>query len=188
MRWLMFAALLGFAGLVPGPGLAGEVRHLEIGRRDGAYWVRFEAVVGLAPDRLFALLTDYDRLERLHPGIVAAERLSGQGGGQRVRTVVEACVAIFCRQLERVEAVRHSDKRLIRADLVPEGSDFRAGNSRWELAAVGQGTRLRFRSRMVPDFWVPPVVGPWAIEQELGNHLRGLVRRLERLAAGGSED
>jgi len=179
--WLV-GMVLGCA--VVTDGAAATVRELEVEHRDEAYRVRFEAVVNLAPDRVFELLTDYDRLEQLNPGIVEAERLSHKKDpdAEWVRTVVKACVAFFCRSMKRVEAVQSHDQRVIVARLVPEQSDFRSGKSRWELAAVSGGTRIRFRSRMVPDFWVPGVIGPWAVKREMGNHLRGLVQRLEELA------
>ena len=179
--WLVLA-LAGFC--VPALAFGATVRELEVSREGEAYRVRFEAVVDVPPDRVFALLTDYDRLVRLHPGITEAERLPPRRSGEvRVRTVLEACVAVICRSLERVERVRSREQRLIEARIVAGASDFRSGSSRWELAAVSRGTRIRFRSRMVPDVWVPPVIGPWAIEQALRGNLRTLVRRLEGMGA-----
>lgn len=163
------------------------MRNLTVDREEGAYQVRFEAVVDVPPDRVFALLTDYDRLNRLNPGIVVAKRLEADSAvGDRVRTVLEGCVLFFCRRMERVEIIQTSNQRLITTRMVPEASDFRSGKTRWQLAAVAEGTRVRFRGRMVPDFWVPPVVGSWAIESDLRANMRTLVRRLERY--GRSEE
>jgi uncharacterized protein YndB with AHSA1/START domain len=175
------------AGLVWGAAAAGaEFRDLAVAQSGEAFTVRFEAVVAAPPDRVFAVLTDFDRLERLNPAIVEARRLASTGGNPlRVRTVLEGCVAFFCRRMQRVEAIRSSDRRMIRTRILPEASDFRSGQSRWQLAAITGGTRLRYRARMVPDFWVPPVVGPWAIKRTLRQGLRTLVQRLERLAGEG---
>ncbi|MFB6260487.1 MAG: SRPBCC family protein, partial [Thiohalorhabdaceae bacterium] len=116
---------------------------------EGVYRVRFEAVVKIAPDKAFAMLTNYERLDRLNPGIVEAERLDTDDSQmRRVRTVVEGCVLFFCRRLERVETIRTHDRRRIVTRVVPEVSDFRSGESRWELAAVTEGTRLRFRGSL----------------------------------------
>lgn len=178
----LFRLLLSLILLCGAAGVeAATIRSLTVERDGPAYRVRFEAVVDLAPDRVFAVLTDYDRLQRLNPRIVEAQRMSSAGGGERVRTVLEGCVLFFCRRLERVEEIRASDRRLIVAGIVAEASDFRAGKSRWELAAVAGGTRIRFRSRMVPDFFVPPLVGPMAIESGLRENMRTLVRRLEKV-------
>lgn len=159
-------------------------RGLTVSREQEAFEVRFEAVVAAPPERVFAVLTDFDRLQRLNPAIVESRRLAPTAGnGVRVRTVLEGCVAFFCRRMRRVEAVRSSDQRLIRTRILPEESDFRSGRSRWELAAITGGTRVRYRARLVPDFWVPPVIGPWAIKRTLRSGFRTLVQRLERLAA-----
>ncbi|MFP4616232.1 MAG: SRPBCC family protein [Thiohalospira sp.] len=181
-RLPLLLALLGLATA----GSAETIRHLEVERDGREYSVRFEAVVEAPPDRVFALLTDYDRLERLNPGIVAAERLGMEGGMDRVRTVLESCVAFFCRQMDRIEEVRTRHQRTIESRVVPEQSEFESGHTRWQLAAVTEGTRIRFRTRMVPEFWVPPVIGPWAIRSNLESDLRGLIRRLEEL--GESSD
>jgi len=154
---------------------------LAVENEEGVYRVRFEAVVKIAPDKAFAMLTNYERLDRLNPGIVEAERLDTDDSPmRRVRTVVEGCVLFFCRRLERVETIQTHDRRRIVTRVVPEASDFRSGESRWELAAVTKGTRLRFRGSLAPDFWVPPVIGPWAIERNLRASMRTMVERLER--------
>ena len=187
MRILVLILGVVVGGLAAANGQAATVRNLQIDQDGEAYRVSFEAVVALAPDRVFALLTDYDHLERLHPGIVEAERLGREGeAANQVRTVLKACVAFFCRELSRVEEIESSDQRLIRARILPESSDFRAGKSHWELAAVAEGTRIRFRSRMVPDFWVPMGIGPWAVKRAMGEQLRGLVRRMEQLEDGAA--
>ncbi|MEF8793733.1 SRPBCC family protein [Thiohalorhabdus sp.] len=157
------------------------MRALTVEHDGEVYQVRLEAVVNVPPDRVFGLLTDYERLDRFNPGIVVAERLEGGSAEvDRVRTVLEGCVLFFCRRLERVETVRTNDQRRITTRLVPEGSDFRSGETRWVLAAVTEGTRLRFRARLLPDFWVPPVIGPWAIERELRSNMRTMLERLKR--------
>jgi plasmid stabilization system protein ParE len=173
------------AGISPGLVVAAEIRHLSVKHENPAYRVKFEAVVAVSPDRVFAVLTDYERLGRLNPGVKVAERLSASGPVSRVRTVIQGCVLFFCRRMERVEVVRTRHQRVIWARIVPDASDFRSGESRWRLAAVTGGTRIRLRLRVVPDFWVPPLIGPWMIERDLEDNLRILVRRLERLGQAG---
>jgi len=172
-------------GAAPAAALGAEIRHLDVERQEDTYRVRFEAVVAVAPDRVFALLTDFERLDRLNPGVKVAQRLSSGSGATRVRTVIEGCVLFFCNRMERVEAVRTRGKRVIWARIVPSASDFRSGDSRWALAAVTGGTRIRLRLRVVPDFWVPPLIGPWILKRDLADNLRILVQRLERLGREG---
>jgi len=184
-HWLTVLAALAGGTL---PANAADVRSFEVIQKEKGYAVAFEAVVAIAPDRAFAVLTDYDRLTRLNPGIKESERVASEDGRVRVRTVVEGCVAFFCRSLERLQEVETADSRRIETRMIPEGSDFKAGTGRWELAAVAQGTRMTFRAHMVPDFWIPPVIGPWATERNLRDNMRVLFKRMEALPPPGEAE
>jgi hypothetical protein len=39
-----------------------------------------------------------------------------------------------------------------------------------------------YKIEMEPDFWVPPIIGPWAIKRELSHGGPRVVRRIENLA------
>jgi hypothetical protein len=56
---------------------------------------------------------------------------------------------------------------VIEAVILPEFSDFRSGLARWQLTARGAATQLEFSNSFEPDFWVPPVIGPWLIKRKL---------------------
>jgi hypothetical protein len=93
-------------------------------------------------------------------------------------------VAFFCRRLERVEVVERRGG-VIGAHMDPAGSDFRSGRSRWRVTAIPTGSRIHYRSRWVPDFWLPPGIGAWLIKRQMARQLAELVRRLEALGASG---
>jgi hypothetical protein len=162
-----------------GPARAG-IETLEVRRGDTGYGVLLIATVDRPPERVYAVLTDYAHLSRLNPSIIRS-RVVGRGPGEavQVRSVIEGCVLFFCRKLVRVERVKELAGRQLRARIVPEKSDFRRGVARWWVFPGAEGgSRLRLEAEVVPDFWVPPVIGPWATEQSLREDLTTLVRRL----------
>ena len=93
--------------------------------------------------------------------------VSPHAGRLRVRSVVRVCILIFCKRVVQVQDVTLVDDHTVVATMVPGAGDFRAGLSRWELTAVGAATELHFTQVFEPDFWVPPLIGPWLIEKKL---------------------
>lgn len=149
------------AALLLPPTAGGIEVETAIVTRDGdAYEVAIDARLSPPPAGMLAVLTDYARLPELH-GRIRESRVLGepQPGTMEVFTRFDGCFMLVCRSLERVELIRRTPAGL-EAEDVPGRSAFREGRTRWLLAADGSGTRLAYRARLVPRFWVPPVFGP----------------------------
>ena len=41
---------------------------------------------------------------------------------------------------------------------------------------------MTYRLTMEPDFWIPPLIGPWVLKQRLERGGSGAINRIERLA------
>jgi hypothetical protein len=74
---------------------------------------------------------------------------------------------MFCKRVVQVQDVTRPGEYVIEAVIVPSVSDFRSGFARWQLRPQGESTLLSFSHRFEPDFWVPPVIGPWIIKRTL---------------------
>jgi len=83
---------------------------------------------------------------------------------------------------QRVERMTVTEPSFIRTDALPEQSDFRLSTSEWTLEPEESGTSMTYRLVMEPDFWVPPLIGPWVLKQRLARGGRGAINRIERLA------
>ena len=66
----------------------------------------------------------------------------------------------------------------------PERSDFEISRERWQLITEGEGTLMIYEFKMVPAFWVPPLVGPFYIKHALRSGGVDAVNRIEALAVG----
>jgi hypothetical protein len=75
----------------------------------------------------------------------------------------------------------------ITAIIIPELSDFSYGTMRLNLWQEVAGTRILMRSEVAPDFWIPPLLGPWLIKRELHAEAVQTVHNLERVAAEVSQ-
>ena len=137
--------------------------------RDGpAYVLRIEALFdGVSPQRLLAVLTDYERIHELHPQILESRSL-GQVGPATVEVYsrFRGCVLFLCRNLDRVEHIRRDGTTLVAED-VPGRSAFSDGHTEWRFTRESDGARLQYTARFVPAFSVAPVFGPSMLARSL---------------------
>lgn len=144
--------------------LPGSVRGFELvaatTTREGAeYLVRIEANFEAPPERLLAVLTDYDRVHELHPRILESRSLGQVGPStEEVYSRFEGCVLLICRVVHRVEQIRADGGSLFARDVPGRGS-FRSGRTEWHFTPQGNGARLRYEARFVPAFMVAPIFG-----------------------------
>lgn len=162
---------------------AAEIRSVQMQKLGKSYQVRAETYLQARPEYVFATLMDYDEFHRLTRGITSTRWLQETHQGMPLAyTRIDSCVAFFCRSLEKVEAVRVISAEHFETEVLPHKSDFRSYRTRWLLTAEGTGTRIVYELEMEPDFWVPPLVGPWAIRRKAESSALEIAERIEYLA------
>jgi len=174
------ALLLG--ALTPA-AFSATMNSLDVTKRHGRYALVADTFLEAPADAIFAVLVDYDRFDRIsrvykeHGYLEPAE-----DGTPIVYTRMEGCVMFFCKSMRRVERLETEEPTLIRTIALPEQSDFNYAVSEWDLAPVPGGTMVTYRLEMEPDFWVPPVIGPWFLKRTLIQGGTRAINRIERLA------
>lgn len=169
--------------LVPLAVAAADLPRVNVDRDGERYRVAVEDLVPAPPERVFAVLTDYDHLSRLYRGIRESRRLPG-GPPTRVRVESEACLLLFCVGFRQELELSQQPPRHLEALIDPAASDFREGRMSWDLEPEGAGTRLRYQASFVPSFWIPPLVGPWLLRRSLERTAGEFTRAIATLAAG----
>jgi hypothetical protein len=181
-RTALAGAML-LAALLPARGAPAPSAQVDVERRGAAYHVSLDAMVDAPLPRVFAVLTNFAKLPALNPAIVAVSEQASPGGhGERVRSVLESCIWFFCRKVVQVEDVIEPDAHTILARIVPGLCDFKSGWSDWRLTAQGARTHLHYEASRIPDFWIPPLIGPWIVAQTLRSQLEASLPVLQRLA------
>jgi hypothetical protein len=152
--------------LVPVPARCGAVYVASADHQRGIYRVEVDALVSAPEPQVRRLLTDYRHLGRINPAIEHSQILLHRGPGDyRVRTVTLACVWFYCKRVHQVQDVLEASDGSVTATVLPRHSDFRSGTARLDLAPVAGGTRVQIRASVEPDFWIPPLIGPWLIQR-----------------------
>ena len=181
--------LLLFSGLVflPGAG-AGEILSSDVTLEAGQYAVTVEALINAPLNAVYHSITDYNNLAAINPSIEESRVLLVMSPDRhRVRSVIKVCILIFCTRIVQVQDVTRIDGRTIEAVTRPGDSDFIYGMARWRLSPVGNTTRLHFAQEIIPDFWVPPIIGPWLIERKLVQEVTETAMYIELRQEGTDE-
>jgi hypothetical protein len=183
MRRLLLAA-----SLLAAPAYAYDLRELSIRHQGPDYRVSLDAELAAPAAAVYARLADFAALSALNPSLqVQALSPAAADGRQHLLSQAEFCVLGLCRLLRHSQQLRSLKSgqggSIVAVTEPPPASDFQSGESDWTVSELGEGrSRLRFESRLRPDFWLAPVVGPWMLERRLREETLITVQRLESQA------
>lgn len=179
-------ALASAAVLMAAPSFAVEIEQVDVARKDARYHVALRVRLDAPATASWAAFANPLHLPRINPDVREVRLLDARGAEQlRAYTLVEVCVALYCRRLEQVQDLRYEHRAqggVASAEVLPALSDFRYGRARWVFRACEQRTCLDFEAELEPAFWVPPLIGPWLIQRKLREEAIETSQGLERLA------
>ena len=102
----------------------------------GRYELEIRARIDAPREVVRRAITDYANLAAINPDIEVSELLgTTEAGVSTVRTVIQVCILVFCKQVEQLQRVTQPDAQTIEAEVIPGGSDFRSGFARWRLTS-----------------------------------------------------
>ncbi|MDZ7645374.1 MAG: SRPBCC family protein [Woeseiaceae bacterium] len=134
---------------------------------------------------LYRVLTDYRYFARFSSAFAESRNLPPDNSGRPwFFTRMEGCVLFWCQSMRRRGYLVLNPPDEIVAVAVREGSDFLYSRERWRLEPEGDGTRMTYHFQMEPDFWVPPLIGPFIIKRTLRAGGVDAIDRIEALAQG----
>ena len=176
---LLLALGIGAAG----PLASATIRDVTIHESGGRYRLTSNTYLDAPREAVFRVLTDYEQFDRISSVFQESRFLPpAEDGTPLVYTRLEGCVLFFCKRVERVERLETQVPGFIRTTADPARSDFRFARSEWRLEPERYGTNVAYSLEFEPDFWVPPVIGPWIIKRRLESGGADAVARIEDLA------
>jgi hypothetical protein len=152
--------------LVMQPTEAAQIQSIAVEHSDGRYRVRMHVLLDVTAARAYAAFADPHNLVAINPDVQDAHLLADGSLYTQVRT----CAGPFCKTLRQQQQMRYSargDGGHIWAQVVPEHSDLRSGTAQWEFSALGEHAQLDFEAELEPAFWIPPLIGPWLLENSM---------------------
>jgi len=164
---------------------AATIDGLDVTKQRGRYSLEANARLEATPASIYAVLTDFDgnAYSRISRAYKESRYLApADDGTPLVYTRMEGCMLWHCMTIERTERLETQAPRWIKSTALPESSNFKHATSEWKLEPDGDGTMMSYKVELEPDFFVPPVIGPWYLKRTLSQGGLRAVTRIERLA------
>ena len=160
-----------------------DLTEIEIMEHNGSYQIKVVANIDASASHVRHVLTDFLHIYRLNPSIIESDVVKRHDDESvSVRTKVIGCAAYFCEELERVERVRVLPSGDLLAEIVPEQSQFKSGQTLWQIKPLGERCEVSYISEMEPDIFIPPVVGKFLIKKAIREEMRVTLANLEKIS------
>ncbi len=161
---------------------SGEVISSFVDEVDDHYIIRIDMRINAEVDDVYKHLTDLKNIHMLNNTIVSSVVKYSKGKVHEVEVKTSGCVLFFCTDQVQYQKVTELDNNYIMIHLVPEKSDFISGQILWQVYAENKNTRVVFAADFEPDFWIPPLIGPWILKGIFKKESLETITELEKLA------
>ena len=143
-------------------------RKIMVTEVNGVYRIEANVKLNVSANYVRNVLSDIVHIYRLNPSIIESEILASQVSNETwVRTRILSCVPAFCREIERVDAVRTLPSGEIQSKIIPALSDFSSGKTVWKITSLDDGrSHLYLQASIEPDFYILPMVGVHIVKKQ----------------------
>lgn len=180
-------SLLALSLLLLAPGLlaAGaspparvDEDDIQVHRQGEAWIVEAQFVVPVPPSVAWEVLTDFDNMTAILTNLSSSRVLSRQGQVLQVEQKGRARFGIFSFAFESLREITLTPRRRIQARGL--AGNTRQFESDMVLTPQAGGTRFSYRVEMIPDFWLPSVLGASLLQHELAEQFNAMAAEMEK--------
>lgn len=181
------ARLLVRVGLVAAVSIAGaahvagaaSVEQMQVTRHGESYRIVSRISLNVPRRAAYKAATDFSRLPEYSP-MVESTKLIGK---DKLSSRAHMCIFWFCKTVVQKMRYKLQPPGRITMQVIPGEGDLSAGTLHWRfIAEDAKTTLLQFKARITPAFWVPPLIGPWAISRALRKQAAASAQAIEKLA------
>lgn len=144
--------------------------------------LRVHAMLGAdAPAQLcYDVLADFDHIEQFIPGMRISDVISAPGEPIRLHQVGEASAGPFSFDVDVTLAVTEQPPTRIEFRRIAGNLERMTGG--WDVSGDAHRCDIVYRADIDPAFWVPPLVGPRLMRNQVETQMRGLLGEIARRA------
>ena len=177
---------------LPGPSLCADINIIEVSREKGRYHLHTNTIVYARVDNVRRIITDYENLTSIIPNLKESKLLNkSENGRTTVSMLTKMCVFFLCYKIRHVQTFHLIKNDILFSRIIPEKSDFKSGWMRWEIKEIDSDkmtpvTQIILDIEMTPDFFIPPLIGPYQFKRKLLGVTRTTINKLEEKAKTNS--
>ncbi len=180
MRLLLAVCCLLFATLVGAVPRMDDMQ-VTVERTEAGLLVQVSLFIEVPPAIAWQVMTDYERMPSFIPNLRESRVVSAPGEKTRVLQKGVAQIGWFSHDYEVEREVELTPETLIRSRGIR--GNLRKLEMETHLAAEGTGSRVSYRGLSIPDFWVPPFIGPAMVKRQVMEQFTAMAAEM-RLRAG----
>jgi len=128
----------------------------------------------------YSVLADFDHLAEFIPGMVSSRIVSEPGSPLLLRQVGRTSFGIADRDVDVTLSVQVDPPRQI--DFERVAGNLKQMRGQWRVAGSATTCTIRYEALIEPEFWVPPVIGPLLVRQQVARQIDGLAAEIARRA------
>lgn len=174
------ASVIAMLPLAFGAGTAASA-DTDVDRRGSTIHVRATIEADASIDLCYAVLTDFDRLADFIPGMVSSRIVSAPGEPLRLRQVGRSQFAFSEYTFDVTLAVELDAPREITFRSV--AGNLQRMQGRWLVAGDSAHCTIDYLAEIEPGFWVPPLIGPLLMRNQVSRQIEGLESEIARRSA-----
>ncbi|WP_255757103.1 SRPBCC family protein [Massilia sp. erpn] len=144
------------------------------------YEVGASGTVQASPASVWKVLTSYDKMDEFVPDLQSCRVLSRNGNEVIIEQFGTARFLFMSKSIHLI--VRATEQPMSAIDIALISGDMKHYESRWELQPVPEtgGTRVVYSGRMVPNFYVPGLLGTNIIRGDIERMMVAVLSRLDK--------
>ncbi len=182
IKTLLFILFGGYQNLCLSVVHAGEVMHSDIHYDGARFQLRLEMKVVAEPETVYAILTDFNHLKELNDNIKVSRLLQSDGLQHKVKIIIEGCIWFYCQSIRQVQNITELGKGSLQAITIPTESNIKYGRTMWHLHGEDDFTIIHYQAEIVPEFFIPPIIGPYLMKRRFLVEAKKTINGIERLA------
>lgn len=160
------------------PKLEVSVNRVEV-ESQHLYEVDATGSVAAAPATVWRILTNYERMSEFVPDMESCKVLSRNGNEVIIEQFGTARFLIVSKSIHLV--VRAIEQPMTSIDIALISGDMKHYESHWELVPVPEtgGTKVVYSGRLIPNFYVPGILGAKLIKHDIERMMGAVLARLD---------
>jgi hypothetical protein len=162
---------------------AADIKVLKVEEHQGRYTITLDALLNAPRENIYTTITTPALWPQLSHTVIEAKKLGRPSDARRmVRVVYEDCIFFICQTIHKNETLTSSTNGHIDTQAIPGQSDFSYAHEHWRVSTQGQATRVEYSAEMIPNFYIPPLIGPYFLKAKIRSFLLHVTTNLESMA------